>query len=281
MNYRHAYHAGNFADVLKHAVLLEILDYLHRKDAPIFALDTHAGAGFYDLDAEEAQATGEHGEGIGRVLAAPDLPPELDRYVAAIEAFNRGLATIGRYPGSPALLRAALRPGDRLVLCETHPSDGALLERRFSGDPCVRVSRSDGWTALKALLPPVERRGLVHVDPSFEGNFEAGFARAARGLGQAYRRFATGCYVLWYPIKATTPIVAFHRAVVDAGIRRVHVVELSVRPSDEPALLTGCGLLLVNPPWTLAGWLDRVMPWLHRTLAFGGGGYRSDILIGE
>ena len=205
MNYRHGYHAGNFADVLKHTALCELLRLLTAKDKKLFVLDTHAGAGGYDLSGSKARRTGEAETGIVRLAAAPraGMPAAVARYLAAVAAYDRKFGPAGgkpsRYPGSPRLVRAALRPGDRFIACELHPEEALALKREFAGDRAIEVRQADGYKALKALLPPVERRGLVLIDPPFEVTDE--YERLLRALRQGVRRFATGCYAVWYPIK--------------------------------------------------------------------------------
>jgi 23S rRNA (adenine2030-N6)-methyltransferase len=284
MNYRHIYHAGNFADVFKHAVLMLIARHLRAKDKPSFLLDTHAGVGRYDLRSEEAQKTGEYRDGIGRLLNAPSLPPQLTDYVAAVAALNgvRQLSLKGLlvYPGSPRILRAAMGPGDRMVAVDLHPADANRLALEFAGDRQVTVHHMDGYRALKAFLPPVERRGMVIVDPPFEQADE--FDQLAAGLRQAHRRWATGVYALWYPIKGRRPVDAFHDDVMASGIRRIMVAELMIRSGDDPERLNGCGLLIVNPPWRLMEQTQALLAFLAPLLAQDGGGrWRADWLVGE
>src|SRR3546814_577166 len=229
MNYRHAYHAGNFADVVKHAVLALAIARLKVKDAPFCVIDTHAGIGRYDLGAPAASKTGEYKTGIARLLARdPEtLPDELRPYLAAVKALNGGALKNGGlrwYPGSPRLVRSLLRRQDRLVALELHPEDAAALAALFERDPQVKVQQADGYGGLKALLPPRERRGLVLIDPPFEERGE--FERLVQGLRQAYRRWATGHYVIWYPIKGRPPVAAFHDALKATGIERILTVEL-------------------------------------------------------
>lgn len=238
MNYRHAFHAGNFADCMKHALLLWLLQALQRKPAPIYVLDTHAGAGAYDLAAGPAQRTGEWREGIERLLDAPPAP--LAGYVALVRR-------LGLYPGSPALIRAMLRTEDRLACCELHPDELFELRRRFSRDRQVAVHHRDAWEALGALLPPRERRGLVLIDPPFERPDE--FTRLAEGLAAGHARFRAGVFAAWYPIKHRAPVRAFHTALQDTGIRDIVVAELLLREPVDPARLNGCGLVVINPPF--------------------------------
>jgi len=278
MNYRHAFHAGNFADVLKHAVLVHCLDHLRKKSGPFFALDTHAGAGRYDLESLEAKRTGEAAGGVVKLLAADaaSLPRALGPY---LDIVRRHAAGRTGYPGSPKFVRAKLRHGDRLVAVELHPVDEQSLRRAFAGDPLVEVRRMDGFEALKALLPPAERRGLVLVDPAFEAKDE--FARLAKALGAAFRRWATGTYLIWYPIKDRDAANAFLAAMRALGAPKVLRAELRVAPEDAPGL-TACGLLIVNPPFTLERELAALLPALAALLGRdGAGSHRLDWLVAE
>nr|WP_272211087.1 23S rRNA (adenine(2030)-N(6))-methyltransferase RlmJ [Marinicella sp. W31]MDC2876971.1 23S rRNA (adenine(2030)-N(6))-methyltransferase RlmJ [Marinicella sp. W31] len=267
MNYRHIYHAGNFADVLKHAVFARLIIYFQRKDAAFRILDTHAGTGAYDLSSEEARKTGEWQNGIGRLLEA-DMPDEiaalLAPYLDAVRTMN-GTPDITAYPGSPKLARVLMRKQDRLSLMELHETDFATLQARFTGDHQVRTTRLDGWLALAAHLPPKERRGIVLVDPPFEQEGE--FERLADGLAKAVRRFATGTYCLWYPIKKGAPVAAFHETLKGHGIPKILCAELSVRSDRENDGLTGSGLIIVNPPYTLKAELHTLLPYLKTSLA--------------
>jgi len=258
VNYRHAYHAGNFADVVKHAALALVLDHLCAKDKPIAVLDTHAGIGRYDLQAIEAEKTGEYRDGILKVIADPH--PALAPYLGVVRAMNPGRASPRLYPGSPELIVRLTRPGDRIHLAELHPEDAATLASAYAGDARVSVVHQDGYVALKALLPPEPRRGLVLIDPPFEVTDE--FARLGRGLRHAHRRFATGVYVVWYPIKDRAPVAAFHADVAASGIRKVMAAELLLRPDDDAERLNGCGLVVVNPPWRLDATLADLFAWL-------------------
>ena len=241
MNYRHAFHAGNFADCMKHALLVWLLRALAAKDKPFAVLDTHAGIGRYDLAASEAERTGEWRRGIGRLLDIEAGP--LADYVGLV----RAAGAPARYPGSPDLIRALLRPGDRLLACELHPEDHAALRSLFRGDRQVAVHHRDGWEALKALTPFPERRGLVLVDPPFEQEGE--FARLAQGIALVAHRFRAGIQACWYPIKHRAPVRAFHAALREAGLRDLVAAELWLREPTDPQRLNGCGLLVANPPW--------------------------------
>lgn len=276
MNYRHAYHAGNFADVLKHVVLSLVIEHLKLKPAPFRVVDTHAGIGLYDLSGVEAGKTGEWSDGIGRILAAEPkgavgevMAPYLDVVRALNEDGGASAGDLRFYPGSPLLARRLMRRGDVLVANELHEVDRGLLAETFAGDPQTRVLGLDGWTAIKSLLPPRERRGVTLVDPPFEQPGE--FARLSRALADAVRRFATGTVLLWYPIKDERPINAFHRDIADlAG--RIIAVELTIREPFDAERLNGTGLVVLNPPFTLAGKLELVLPFLARTLAVEGKG---------
>jgi 23S rRNA (adenine2030-N6)-methyltransferase len=238
MNYRHAYHAGNFADCFKHALLIGLLDSFGRKPTPYFVLDTHAGAGWYDLEAETARRTGEAEAGIRRLIQRP--LPVLGRYLGLVER-------LGLYPGSPALIRAVMRPNDRLACCELHPGDATTLRRRFHRDPQVEVHERSGWEALRALLPPREKRGLVFIDPPFEARDE--FSTVADGLRRGHARFGHGVFAAWYPVKQMAMVRSFHADLTLSGIRDIIAVELYLRDTTNPDRFNGCGLIVINPPY--------------------------------
>lgn len=267
MNYRHIYHAGNFADVLKHAVLCLLIRYMQKKDKAFRVLDTHAGIGLYDLSSEEAQKTGEWRDGIGRLLDA-ELEPQaaeiLKPYLDAVRELNPK-GEITRYPGSPKLARMLFRPQDRLAAMELHPEDYLRLSRLFEGDFQVRVTELDGWLSLGAHLPPKEKRGIVLVDPPFE--IEGEYERLVKGLMTAYRRFPGGTYCLWYPLKKGAPIKEFHEALKEAEIPKMLCTELSAKSDRDATGLSGSGLIIVNPPYTLKDELHRVLPVLKDILA--------------
>jgi 23S rRNA (adenine2030-N6)-methyltransferase len=282
LNYRHAFHAGSFADVFKHAVLCRVLDYLRQKPAAFRVIDTHAGAGLYDLTSPEASRGGEWRDGIGRLTAAalPDkVAALLKPYLDVVGALNEP-EQLKVYPGSPALVRAWLRPQDRLIACELEPQAQAALARAMQRDPRIKTLAMDGWTALGAYVPPKERRGLVVTDPPFERDDD--FARLAQGLGVAHRKWPGGLYLLWYPIKGRTDPDALAKRLRRLGIPKILRAELIVSPLSDPTRLNGSGLIIVNPPWTLEGELKILLPALAGILGREGKGrFTLDWLAGE
>ena len=270
MNYRHAYHAGNFADVLKHAVLSLVIEHLKLKAAPFRVIDTHAGTGSYDLSSIEAQKTGEWRDGIGRLLDAAlpaDIQDILNPYLAAIARENDG--RLERYPGSPQIARRLIRSSDRLVVNELHAEDHQRLARLFGGDPQTKVLALDGWDAIKALLPPKERRGVTLIDPPFEELGE--FRRLVDGLREAHKRFSTGTVLAWYPIKDEQAVNAFHAELRALDISKLMSVVVMVRHPGHVGGLPGTGLVISNPPFTLEAKLKVLLPFLHEALAQGAG----------
>jgi 23S rRNA (adenine2030-N6)-methyltransferase len=282
VNYRHAFHAGSFADVVKHAVLCRILHYLRTKEAPFRVIDTHAGAGLYDLTGEEASRGGEWQDGIARLTAA-ELPDKaaalLAPYLEVIGALNeRGRLKI--YPGSPAIVRAWLRPQDRLIACELEPKAAVALRHNLRGDTRIKTLEIDGWTALSAYVPPPERRGLVLIDPPFERDDD--YVQLADGLSIAHRKWATGIYALWYPIKGRSEPDALAKSLSRLGIRKVLRAELTVASLSDPRRLNGSGLIIVNPPWPLEAELSTLLPVLAGLLGRDGkGAWRLDWLARE
>jgi 23S rRNA (adenine2030-N6)-methyltransferase len=278
MNYRHAFHAGGFADVVKHIVLVRILNYLQDKQAAFRVIDTHAGAGIYDLTGEEAGRGGEWLTGIARIMQArfsETVLPLMKPYLDIVRAFNPQPAQLANYPGSPLFARALLRPQDRLTACEVEPKARQQLIDALRRDTQARVVDLDGWTALSAFVPPNERRGLVLIDPPYEQRDE--FERLAEGFSEAFAKWPTGCYLLWYPVKSrrVTDELARHvsKCVGAARPRGTCLrLEFSVAPERLGAGLTSAGLLIVNPPWTLMGELKAILPELEKPLGRGGAG---------
>lgn len=268
MNYRHAFHAGSFSDCMKHALLVWLIDALQRKPGPICVLDTHAGAGSYDLETGPARRTGEWRSGIDLLLHDPPQP--LERYIGLVRE-------LGLYPGSPRLIRAMLRANDRLICCELHPDDARDLRRQFGRDRQVAVHHRDGWEALGALLPPRERRGLVLIDPPFEDRHE--FSHLVAGLSTAYSRFRTGVFAAWYPIKHRSPARTFLQEVRGTSMRDVVVAEICLREPLNPTRLNGCGLLVINPPFQFEHEGQAVLHALLGRLCAGERGARAEVTL--
>jgi 23S rRNA (adenine2030-N6)-methyltransferase len=277
MNYRHAYHAGNFADVLKHVVLALVIEYMKRKEAPFRVIDVHAGAGRYALTSAEAGKTGEWLGGVGRLLGpdARPLPPDVARhlqpYLEAVRKENAG-AALEVYPGSPVVALQMMRAQDTLIANELHPEERAQLKAAIGGDRRAKLMALDAWVALKSLLPPKERRGIVLIDPPFEEARE--LDRMVEGLTQGLQRFATGIYLAWYPIKDLKPVARFHASLAALGLPELMRIELLIQRPSDPERLNGCGLIVANPPYTLEGELAAILPDLSRRLAAGGTGAR-------
>jgi 23S rRNA (adenine2030-N6)-methyltransferase len=277
MNYRHAFHAGGPADVVKHAVLSRILVYLRNKPAAFRVIDSHAGPGLYDLRGPEAARSLEWRDGI-QPLTANSLGGAsgalLAPYLDVVAGVNDG-AELSRYPGSPALAQALLRSQDRLIACEFEPNAAAALARNFAGDRRVKTVAIDGWMALKAYVPPPERRGVVLIDPPFEAADD--FTRLAQGLEAAHRKWATGIFVLWYPIKSSQEPDRLARRIRQTGIADVLRAEVAFGAPRASGRLSGCGMIVVNPPWTLPGELQQLLPDLARV--FGGSKPRTEWIV--
>lgn len=268
MNYRHAYHAGNFADVFKHIVLVACLEALKAKQTPFAYLDTHAGAGQYDLGGIEAQKTREYLDGITRLFHAERLPTLVHAYLnlTRSQANTSTLSGEGLYPGSPAIAAALMRDQDRLHLCEIQDTEYTQLKQLFRTDSRVSVHQRDGYQALAALLPPKEKRGLVLIDPPFEGQADE-FRIIEQSLNKALARWPTGVYAIWYPIKLRTHIVAFHRWLKTQSPRKVLIAELMLHPDNSAMRLNGCGMALINPPYRIDKTLEECLPVLAKSLA--------------
>jgi 23S rRNA (adenine2030-N6)-methyltransferase len=271
LNYRHAFHAGNFADVMKHALLVRILVHLRRKETPFRVVDTHAGIGFYDLEADEAARTGEWQAGVARIEEpfAPDVEDLLQPYRAVL-ADVRARRGASVYPGSPAIIREMLRREDRAIFLEMHPEDGELLSERFNEVQNTKVMRLDGWVGLYGLIPPKERRGLVLIDPPYEEPDE--FARAVPRLARAVEKWPTGIFAFWYPIKDRRESDGFAAALRKSIGREALRLELLVDDPADRTRLNGSGLLVINPPWMLAADAEAMLPAMAERLARGGYG---------
>lgn len=270
MNYRHAYHAGNFADVVKHAALVSVILHLKKKDKPFAVIDTHAGRGVYDTASSEAEKTGEAADGIGRLMTQSSVPGVLSPYLDIVRSFGEG-----RYPGSPLIAARMLRSSDRLVAIEFHPEEYELLKKRLRGFPQARALHGDGYRELPQLLPPRERRAVVLIDPPYEREDE--FARGAEAVIAAHRRFANGIYILWYPAKMLPLVSATEGELLTVGIRPALRIDIDVGAKPAPPgegrgpAMTATGLLVVNPPFGFADEMAAILPFLSSMLAQGPG----------
>jgi len=282
MNYRHAYHAGNIGDVLKHAVLARLIVYFQHKDKAFRILDTHAGIGLYDLSSQETQKTGEWQQGIAKVLAA-QIPSDVENLLApwlgVVRDLNPG-KDLEVYPGSPQVARQLMRKIDRLTLTELHPQDFTTLSDRYAGDHQVKTIHLDGWLAMGSFLPPKEKRGLVLIDPAFEVSDE--FSRMTEAVLKAHKKWPGGTYALWYPLKDTRAIRRLHEDAAAAGLKDVLSLELNVGKSGPDTRMLGSGMTLINPPYTLADEMRQILPWLADVLHQGpGAGWTVAQLVGE
>ncbi|QXX76340.1 23S rRNA (adenine(2030)-N(6))-methyltransferase RlmJ [Methylovirgula sp. HY1] len=277
MNYRHAYHAGNFADVFKHVVLTLILAYLGQKPTGFRVIDTHAGDGLYDLSGVAAEKTAEWRNGIGRLIGAeiwPELQPLLDPYLAIVAP--RLTAESPYYPGSPLLAAALLRKQDRMIFCEAHPEVVGALKAHLGRDKRAKIIEIDGFVGLGAFVPPIERRGLVLVDPPFEAKDE--FVRIAGAIDTALRKWPTGTYMIWFPIKDRAGVARFYSQMSDviakAGVREALCFELWIDDIGPDRPLAANGLVVINPPYVLDAQVRQILPYLARVLSIAGkGGY--------
>ncbi|CAD5107066.1 23S rRNA (adenine(2030)-N(6))-methyltransferase RlmJ [Zestomonas carbonaria] len=277
MNYRHAFHAGNHADVLKHLTLSRMIALLSRKEAPFAYLDSHAGVGLYDLLGEQASRTDEWREGIGRLWQS-EAPALASDYLKAIMALNLD-GELRYYPGSPELARTLTRPQDRLLLNEKHPEDGRLLKDNMAGDRRVVVRLGEGWHIPRALLPVNEKRGLFLIDPPFEKVDE--LERCVAALDEAIGRMRQTVVAIWYPIKSLDQLRRFYQDLAASAAPKLLRAELYVHSPDDPTRLAGSGLAIANPPWGLEDELREMLPWLAGLLAQGEPGWRLDWLIEE
>jgi 23S rRNA (adenine2030-N6)-methyltransferase len=268
LSYRHVFHAGNHADVLKHTVLLAVLAYLNQKDKPYWVIDTHAGAGGYRFDAGRAKTHAEYEDGIGRLWGRDDLPPLVADYIAAVRADNRD-GQLRRYPGSPLLELRALRSTDRLRLFELHPADIKLLAETVAASAPdaqkrVAIRQEDGFEGLKVLLPPPPRRGLIVIDPAYEDKRD--YARVLTALKEGLQRFPTGTYLVWYPLLQKNESIQLPGKLKKLAPEWLNVTLTVKAPSPDGMGMHGSGIFLINPPWTLAAELKKTLPWLVSVL---------------
>ncbi len=278
LSYRHSFHAGNHADVLKHIVQSLILNSLQQKEKPFVYHDTHSGVGRYDLTHEWSEKTGEYKQGIARVWQQDNIPAELDSYLDAIRQLNQG-ETLRYYPGSPRVARAHLREQDRMVLTELHPSDYPLLEQEFHRDRQVSIYKEDGFARLKASLPPQERRGLVLIDPPYELAKE--YRDVVRAIAQSYKRWATGIYAIWYPLVNRCDIDDMLEGLQGLEIRKILQIELGVAPDTNERGMTASGMIVINPPWTLESQMQTILPFLKQAIAPATGHYKVEWVVPE
>lgn len=280
LSYQHGFHAGNHADVLKHLVLTRILVALTRKTAPLLYVDTHSGAGGYRLDSPAALKTAEHHQGIGLLWGRDDLPEALRDYLDLVRRFNRDQPELHWYPGSPWLAKQLLHPGDRLELCELHPADHPRLKRLFSGDRRVRCHCADGFAHSLALVPPIEKRGLVLIDPSYE--VKPDYQKVVDHLLALHKRFATGVYALWYPVVDRARIQRLRQQLVRSGIRRIDAYELYRDGEQRQPGMNGSGMIVINPPWQVREEVASALAWLAPVIGeTGRGSWQVDELAGE
>lgn len=270
LSYRHSFHAGNHADVVKHIVLMLIIESLQKKEKGFYYLDTHAGVGHYKLESFEANKTGEYLEGIARLWDRDDLPEEVAKYVKMIKKLNNNKSQLRYYAGSPLIAANMLRPQDRALLTELHPSDYPLLRKNFSDFKNVTTKRDNGFQQLKSTLPPKERRGLVLIDPPYE--LKEDYQLVVQALMEGYKRFATGTYAIWYPVVLRQQIKQMIRNLESTGIRNILQIELAVKPDADNRGMTASGMIVINPPWKLASQMKKILPYLNKVLTPEGTG---------
>lgn len=280
LSYRHGYHAGNYADVLKHAILLQTLQLMHKKDKPLVYIDTHAGAGGYALTDEFAQKTGEYLEGVAKLWDKTDLPKSLQDYVDAVRHFNEDIPEeLNFYPGSPAIIDMELGPKDRMVLHELHGTDHLLLDEYFEQDKQVKVIKGDGLKGLIAAVPPLERRALVLVDPSYE--IKTDYQTVAETLIKAHKRFATGVFMLWYPVVNRAQTEEMLSRLAGSGIKRQLRIEQAIKPDSNEFGMTAAGLWVINPPWQLDEIATEMLDYLGKNLGQADGNVIVKWEVGE
>ena len=278
LSYRHGFHAGNFADVLKHSLITLVINALKQKDKPFVYIDTHAGAGKYSLQSEFAQKTEEYRQGIGRIWSSQQQPDEIKDYLALVKAENVKQQLL-RYPGSPQLARRLVRKQDRLQLSELHNADYEQLRQMFVGDQQVTVVKEDGLLNLNKKLPPIQRRGLVLIDPSYE--VKSDYQKVVEALCSAHRRFATGIYALWYPVLQRDTTEGLMQRLVATGIPKQLRVEHCIDSDSVMHGMTGSGMLFINPPWQLAQQAEVLLPWLNQSLTHGRGNWKVEWQVPE
>lgn len=270
LSYRHSFHAGNFADVLKHIVQMLIIESLQQKEKGFYYLDTHAGVGHYRLFSEEAEKTSEYKAGIGRLWDQTEMPEEVARYVTLIKKLNYGGKALKYYAGSPLIAAHLLRPQDRALLTELHPADFPLLRNNFKEFANVTTKRENGFQQIKATLPPKERRGLILIDPPYE--LKEDYDLVVNAIEEGVKRFATGIYAIWYPVVLRQQAKRIVKGLENTGIRKILQIEMAVRPDSDQRGMTASGMIVVNPPWQLEAQMQKILPYLTKTLVPEGTG---------
>ncbi|MEY4211601.1 MAG: hypothetical protein RLZ92_1982 [Pseudomonadota bacterium] len=278
LSYRHGFHAGNFADVLKHSLTTLVINALKQKDKPFVYIDTHAGAGKYSLQSEFAQKTGEYQQGIAKIWETDDYPEEAKDYLAAVRAENTNHQLM-RYPGSPQLVSRLVRSQDRLVLSELHSTDYESLHHLFAGNKQVSANKEDGLASLEKKLPPIQRRGLILIDPSYE--VKAEYSQIVKTISTAHRRFATGIYGLWYPVIDRTNTERMLQRLTETGIPKQLRIEHCIAEDSAVRGMTGSGMLFINPPWQLEQQAQKLLPWLNQHLTAGKGHWKIEWQVPE
>jgi 23S rRNA (adenine2030-N6)-methyltransferase len=279
LSYRHGFHAGNFADVLKHTVLIHMLEYMTQKDKPLRIIDTHAGAGVYKLNGPQAQKNREFDNGIGQLWASEQQPAAIARLAKLVHTVNDG-KQLQLYPGSPLIAQTLMRSIDRLYLHELHPTDYQFLRDCMRDDKRIKVADEDGFVGLQALLPPPDRRALVLIDPSYE--VKSDYQHLIKQLTQAHKRFATGTYAIWYPVVLRQRIDEMELALKKSGIKNIQLMEFALQADNPEYGMTSSGMIVINPPWTLWGAMEETLPWLVNNLSENGKGfYRLEQLVAE
>jgi len=279
LSYRHAFHAGNFADVLKHSVLTLVLEYMTRKDKGFYYIDSHSGAGMYQLSDEYAQKTGEYKNGIAKLIENDDLPEALQPYIDLVKNLNQETGELTLYPGSPGIARQFTRRQDSAHLFELHPTDIEHLKAYSQRWNKSHVKQSDGYQGVLGLVPPPNRRGVVLIDPPYE--LKEDYLKAVRTVVNAYKKFATGTYILWYPVVKRELVEQMQNAFIKSEVRNLTQVEYCQDADTEEYGMTGTGLFIVNPPWQLTSQLDEVLPYLKTKLGHTESQYSIKQLISE
>jgi len=276
LSYRHSFHAGNFADVLKHIVLVEILEHLTTKETPFEYIDTHAGAGLFNLKSADAQKIKEHSNGIAKISLA-DFP-ELSRYFEVIKSVNAP-DSLDIYPGSPAIAKSFLRQQDRAWLFELHPKDVEFLFKNMGNSKRIQIKHADGFEGIKALLPPTSRRGLVLIDPSYE--IKSDYHELVKHLASAYKKFSHGTYAIWYPVVDRQTIETLEKNIKKSGIKNIQRFELGISADSDERGMTASGMIVINPPWKLFDKMSKLLPKLEKHLGENGSFFKCDVLVKE